>query len=79
MAPTDPIRAVLRAQGRDLAWLARALGISVNYLHRILLPPTHPDMRPAPKDFYPRVSAILGVPECFLQPPASEPAEEAVA
>jgi hypothetical protein len=62
MAPTDPIRAVLRAQGRDLAWLARALGISVNYLHRILLPPTHPDMRPAPKDFYPRVSAILGVP-----------------
>jgi len=51
----------------------------VNYLHRILLPAQHPDSRPAPKDFYPRVSAILGVPEHFLRPTEEPVVEEAVA
>lgn len=63
-----PIRSVLRAQGRELKWLAQALGVSVNALHRWLLPPGHPDRRTTPADFYSRVSAILGVPEDFLRP-----------
>lgn len=64
-----PVREVLEAQGRRQIWLAKQLGISANYLHRILLPPNDPDSRPAPDWFYPRVAAVLGVPESMLRPP----------
>jgi hypothetical protein len=64
-----PIRLVVAQQGRSMTWLARELGISANYLHRLLLPDTHPDGRRPPDAFYERVSGILGVPESMLRPP----------
>lgn len=63
-----PVRRVLVAQGRRQTWLAERLGISANYLHRVLLPPDDPDVRPVPEWFYPRVALLLGVPEDMLHP-----------
>lgn len=70
---THPVRRVVFAQGRRLTWVAAQLGISTNYLHRLLLPAGHPDARVAPEDFYPRVSRLLGVPEEMLRPETKEP------
>jgi len=67
-----PIKRVVFAQGRRLTWLARQLGISSNYLHRVLLPVGHPDHRGPPKNFYPRVAELLGVPEDMLRPGREE-------
>jgi len=66
-----PIRRVLAQQGRRFEWLAKQLGISANYLHRILLPPGHPDARSTPPWFYARVAVLLGVPEEMLRPTES--------
>jgi len=62
------VRQVATAQGRRLTWIAKQLGISMNYLHRILLPPDDPDSRPAPAWFYARVAMLLQVPEAMLRP-----------
>lgn len=67
-----PVRRVVALQGRRLTWVAGQLGISANYLHRIMLPPSDPDCRPAPEWFYSRVSALLGVPEEMLRPDYKE-------
>lgn len=66
--PDHPVRRVVTLQGRRLAWVATQLGISANYLHRILLHPEDPDFRPAPEWFYPKLSQLLGVPEEMLRP-----------
>lgn len=63
-----PIRLVTSKQGRRLTWLAREMGISANYLHRILLGAEHTQGRPAPEWFYPRAAQLLGVPESMLRP-----------
>lgn len=70
----DHVRVVLRAQGRTLTWLARELDISVNYLHRLLLPAGHPDGRPEPAWFYPLAAELLGVPETMLRPTGADEA-----
>jgi hypothetical protein len=67
-----PVRRIVFRQGRRLTWVAEQLGISANYLHRILLPETHPARRPAPEDFYGRLSQLLGVPEDMLRPGRTE-------
>lgn len=74
---TDPVRSVLRAQGRQQKWLAEQLGITPNYLHRILLGPDHEDGRAAPEWFYTRVARVLGVPEAMLRAAASDEARAA--
>jgi len=76
-----PVRRIVFRQGRRLTWVADQLGISANYLHRILLPEGHPARRPAPDDFYRRLSDLLGVPEDMLRPgrSISEPEEPAAA
>jgi hypothetical protein len=70
-----PVRRVVFAQGRRLTWVAKQLGISTNYLHRLLLADGDPDYRPPPEWFYPRLSQLLGVPEEMLKPdkPSPEP------
>jgi hypothetical protein len=77
-AAEHPIRLVLRQQGRSLAWLAEVLGVSTNFVHRVLLPAGHPDHRAAPAWFYPRAALFLGVPEAWLRPDP-EPTERAAA
>ncbi len=72
-----PIKLVVREQGRTLTWLARTLEISANYLHRLLLPPEHPDSRPEPDWFYAKASLVLGVPESMLRPAWAETGEMA--
>jgi hypothetical protein len=72
MSVQHPVRAVVKLQGRRLTWVAAQLGISTNYLHRLLLPANHVDARPAPADFYPRLSLLLGVPEDMLRPTWAE-------
>lgn len=67
-----PVKRVVARQGRRLTWVAGQLGISANYLHRILLPPEDPACRPAPEWFYSRVSGLLGVPEEMLRPEPQE-------
>jgi hypothetical protein len=68
--PTQhPVRRVVIAQGRRLTWVAEQLGISSNYLHRLLLPPEDRDSRPTPEWFYPKLAQLLGVPEEMLRPP----------
>jgi hypothetical protein len=67
-AMQHPVRRIVAQQGRRLTWVAGQLGISSNYLHRLLLPADHPDARVPPADFYPRLSQLLGVPEDMLRP-----------
>lgn len=67
-----PVRLVVKTQGRHLTWVAAQLGISSNYLHRLLLPAGHSDARVPPDDFYPRLSRLLGVPEEMLRPDTKE-------
>lgn len=67
-----PVRQVVKLQGRRLTWVAAQLGISGNYLHRLLLPAGHPDRREPPADFYPRLSLLLGVPEDMLRPESKD-------
>jgi hypothetical protein len=67
-----PVRRVVFMQGRRLTWVAAQLGISVNYLHRLLLPSTDQDSRPEPDWFYPKLSQLLGVPEEMLRPEPKE-------
>lgn len=78
MQKQHPARRIVFAQGRRLTWVAQQLGISSNYLHRLLLPPDDRDSRPAPASFYPRLALLLGVPEDMLRPEwAAEPIETA--
>jgi hypothetical protein len=72
MTTRHPVRRVVRSQGRRLTWVAQQLEISSNYLHRLLLLPSDRDYRPAPDWFYPRLSALLGVPEEMLKPESPE-------
>jgi hypothetical protein len=67
-----PVRRIVKGQGRTLTWVAAQLGISSNYLHRLLLPEGHADRREAPEGFYARLSLLLGVPEDMLRPEAKE-------
>lgn len=69
-----PVRRVVFAQGRRLTWVAKQLGISSNYLHRLLLSADDADYRQPPEWFYPRLATLLGVPEEMLRPTASEAA-----
>ena len=64
----ERVRAVLKAQERSQAWLARQIGMNETLLGHYLA-----GRRAPPADLISRMARALHVPESLLQPPGGEP------